>query len=448
MADWLDRPSPADVEAERALLGGLLQDPWRLVDLGRELKPDDFYRPEHGALFRLLLVMQATGKDIDLVTVAAELVKGEGADRYGGAGYVAELPEHCPSTENLRTYVASILATSQRRAVLKQLLVGVERVYDGHQDPAMLAQETSTALLEATAGGPSRDLLDAVELHAEWVDTRTKVEEGRAREVRVPTGLTGLDAMLTGGGLLGGQLVVVGGRPGMGKTALALAICDHVAEQGWPVLYVSAEQPRQQMLARLLARRMWCTTDELDPEDERLYNEAAEVRGLHIPDPSAPSTEWVDQQIARVIARTGNLGLVAIDYLQRMHHDKSRGETADTYIGRTVTESGILARKHGVPVLLLAQMNREIERRPKPRKGAATGAWWETERIVLPIKSDLRDTGKLEADADVILFPLNGPGCEVSGGDKLGCVVVGKQRNGPIGVAPVVWDGPSATYRS
>jgi replicative DNA helicase len=439
---------PQSVEAERSLLGGLMVDPVQLAEVARKVAPPDFYRPEHQKLFELLLTMQAAGRGIDLVTVAAEVMKGTGADRFGGAGYVAELPEHCPSTANLPHYAALVLEASLHRRILTVLDTMKDRVTEGLTEPAEVVHEAVARLTEGgLRDGAERTTWTAVETHAEWVERRRQEAAGTAVARYVPTGFVELDVCLTGGGLAGGQLVLVGGRPGMGKTGFALACAVDMALAGHVVLFVTLEQSHEEMWARAMSTLTGVGTGDLDvtdPTDPGIADASRRLGSLVFLDVAKAGVREVDHEAARVRARFGKLHAIFIDYVQLMKHDQRHGETPATYIGRTSTGLKQLARKLGTPVVLLSQLNREVEKREGARvKDAST--WWES--VPLPRPSDLLASGQLEADADVILFPVSGAGYQLED-RQLGAVVVAKQRNGPTGVFPLAWDAGSATYRN
>lgn len=441
----VDRVMPEAVDSERSLLGGLLQDPVQLVEIGRALKPSDFYRPDHGALFGLLQVMHGAGIGIDLVTVVQEMMKGSGPDRYGGAGYVCELPESCPSTSNLQYYAGHIFETSIRRDLIRKMTEALDDAYGRTIPPATLAARTATDLVEAgTRASVKQTLWPMPDAHEQWKTRQTDVETGGVPQ-SLPTGMWQLDEMLTGGGLVGGQLVVVGGRPGMGKTGFALALACNVARLHRPVLFVTLEQRVQEMHLRALAITTGRSAERLnhaDPEDELLDEHSNELEHLVFFDQPAGVGD-IDREAQRMVARYSTVSLVVVDYLQLMTHERDRGLSTADSIGRTMAGLKALAKKCNCPVVVLSQLNREVEKRSAPRTKNPE-QWWK--EVAAPEPADLRDSGHIEANADIILFPISAQGYGVTP-PTLGAVVVAKHRNGPTGAFGMAWDGPCGTYR-
>ena len=449
----MDHPTPAAVDAERALLGGILMDGRELVELSRTVRPEDFYRPEHGALFRLLQVMQATGAGTDLVSVCEKLVRSEdNGSRYGGMAYVAELPEHLPSTGSLAYYAERVVCLSQARAMIAATMQAVEELHVA-DDPSRVASLAAGRLVELAARSQAkRTTWSMTELHQDWQQGQDDVEAGCVPDP-LPTGIGQLDKLLTGGGLHPGQLVVVGGQPGMGKTGLALAVATHVAAMGRPVAFQSIEQPQSEIFLRALAVRLEEDTGVLSQQpsdDEPIARASDELGTLYVTHLPGQTMRQVELEVARVVARAGACKLVVIDHLHMVHHEKERDELVSTYVGRSAQQAKEIATKFQVPVMLLAQMNRGINARTAPpKKDRRTDDWWEG--VALPIAGDLRDSGTIEAMADVILFPVNAVGCKSvrdPGDEELGAIVIAKQRNGPTGVVPVQWHGKCATYRA
>lgn len=443
----LDQPDPKAVEAERALLGGLLQEPNELVEVCRTLRPDDFYRPEHGALYALLLAMQAKGEPIDMITVADRMIRGGRMERFGGPAYVAELPEHAPSTANLDYYARIIVRKAQLRQMIATCLDLANRAYSDDGDLSLLASGGAVQLTEIGSRVSAKQALWTMEeLGVEYEQDAGGEELG---SVAPPLGYglgSQLDEMLNGGAQ-GGELVVIGGRPGMGKTGFAIGRLVHWARMGRGVLLASIEQRRKEIHLRNLAVALGQTTAEIKswPADD------AERRGcerdmvtLQVFDHSRPTMKEIEAQAARVQARWGKCAAIAIDYLKLVNHERERGDRPDQYIGRSAEQAKQLARKFDCPVLLLAQLNRKGEElKPSRRKSKGT-AWWD--KVALPEDSHLRDSGDIEAHADVILFPVSGAGYDLPD-PGLGAVKVAKNRNGKTGVVPLRWDGPCATYR-
>ena len=455
-----------DWRAERSLLGGLLMEPGHLARFIDDLHPRDFYRPEHGALYQLLVEMQQQGQGIDLVTVTARMGAGpRDSDRWGGVGYVATLPEACPSTENLRTYAAIVIENARVRrlrdvaAMLYNAACGSGPF--GDMPSGEIADEWIPRLAElAAVRGAKKHTVSLREAWAEAQNERLDREAG-ALPPPVYTGFgkgseasPGLDRLLA---LEAGDLVVIGGEPSMGKSALAQAFAMELAIQGAGVSYHSLEMGRVKLVRRLAAYVLHIPTEKLkqgdltDQEEDDVARFTRDVDDerfpLHITDRPGVHIDQVAAE-ARVQWARGGLRAVFIDHLHLMNFRQRKGESKSSAIGDTTGAAKKMARELGVVVFLLSQLTREAARRPDPRKRRDKdkgGGWWE--EVATPKVSDLRESGAIEADADAILFPIHASKCGIDHTPRAGAVIVAKQRDGRLGTVGVEWDGPCAAYR-
>ncbi len=450
-------PKPLESErVERSLLGGLLQDPSQLSLLAGDLSASDFYAPHHARLYTLLCAMAQGGVAIDLVTVMASVMFPR-PDDYGGAGYVAQLPEHCPSTSNLGSY-ADIVREHARVRRLRTLATELVNASYGTGNYAgmpsgEIADEWISRLTElAVTRGQKKH---TASLHESWVEAENERLDREAGSLAPPvaTRFPGLDKLIE---CRPGDLVVIGGVPSMGKSALAQAFAMEFVHAGGSVQYSSLEMPRRRLALRFAAYILGIPTDrlrtwDLSGEEEREVGifvrrlEAGELR-LQITDRPRVNIGQVAAE-ARALWARGGLRAVFIDHLHLMNH--GRWENRNTAIGETTSGAKALALELNVPVYLLSQLNRTAARRPDPRASRAKMAppWWE--EVAQPQLSDLRDSGNIEADADTVLFPIHASKCGLEGPKMatLGAIIVAKQRDGALGVVPCEWDGPCAAYR-
>lgn len=442
--NWLDRPSPERTEAERALLGGLITDPAQLSPIAQLIEAGDFYRPEHGALFRLLLTMQAGGVGIDLVTVAD--AARASLDRYGGAAYLAELPEHAVSTSNLPFYAEQIVEAAQLRGLIAGVTDAIGQAFDQARPAAEIRSELLAGLARlAERGKRVRHTANLEELF-QALEVQWEEEELHAVPPPLSTGIPELDRVLDGG-LHPGQLVTVAGVTGMGKSALALGMAQGWAAIGRTVSYHSLEMPKRwDMTARAVASATGVSIRGVrrgaSADLETLRTAARERRTLIIND--RPRVSLADVSLeARRLWSAGSLSAVVIDYLGLMSHPRERGDRMDQAIGATMGGLKQLAIELGISVVVLAQCNRSIDRRETPETPGE--AWYE--KIPLPQLSDLRDSGEIEHASDVVLFPIAAARYGLTGGlENHGAILVAKQRNGPRAIVPCRWDGRSARY--
>lgn len=441
MTSWLDKPAPQAIASERALLGGLLQDGDRVLEIVRLVTPEAFYRRDHGALFRLIVTMAGAGVAVDLVTVSDYAMRGGEPERYGGLAYIAELPEHCPSTANLAHYAQVVREKHQLRTLIERTIGVVESAYDHDGSPAPLVTRLTSELQALVSNDGKREVWSFDDAYEDWAQTRDAVELG-AEEPPLATGFHDLDQLLLGG-LPPSHCTVLGGRPGAGKTGLALAWVVRWALAGRAGVF-ALEEGRQAMVARALQVAHAMSAEQLlevDPFDPEFRGTARLMRALQLLDRPSVSVDDVDRAAALTEAVHGRCSFIVVDYLQRMNHRRERGESPATYIGRTAKDLLALAKKYGARLVILSQLNREVEKRAA-RRGPRT-AWWE--RHAMPQASDLRESGEIEAVADLILCPVNGP--QYGEDADLGALVIAKNRRGPTGVLPATWCGPQATYR-
>lgn len=440
--------SSAELTAERALLGGLLMDADQLAQVLEIVHADDFYRPEHGELLALLAEMARQNEPIDLVTVSSWMVtRSLKGDRYGGAGYVAELPEHCPSSANLTTYAATV----RRGAELRRLVeVGVamanaahgsaididgEHLVEPGSAPAEIGEQVSARILKIVSRRDSTD--GTAEEVVAVVDEIVRARAGNTQP-GLPTGIVALDEA-TDGGPRPTDLVVLAGRPGMGKTSLALNITEHhLADLGWPVGWFSQEMSKGQLLQRLLATvanvplRLLRTPRLLtDEQVDHLSYCAQQIRrwplyiddraGLTIAQVRAKSLQW----------KLRGVRSIWLDYLQlcSASHPKMNKTEA---IGEVSTGCKKIAKDLEVMFGLLSQLNRDVEKRADKR----------------PIQADLRDSGQIEQDADLIWFTYRDVVYNPSTSDPNAAEInVAKYRNGLPAVAKCAFDGSITRFR-
>lgn len=466
-----------DLSAERALLGGLLTSPTEFFTVGGAVRAEDFYRREHGELFTLLRAMLDERVPVDLVTVSERILRTRSADRYGGAAYVAELPEAAPSTANLRYYAEVVADWSARRRAL-EVVRQVERAILGEEVAGVSSLDAvdvvqrGAAALAATATTRTRNSWTAGEAWALMYDelaADAEAPEDEAPAGVVPTGFStpipdgDLDALLNGG-FRPGDLVVVGGMPSMGKSAFALASGAMAAREGARGLYFSVEPRRPEWTKRLASFYTGVPLDRLlEPRrlEQHEWDRLADWRETVASEVSFPLHYQPGADVRAVVQRArqealgGGLHFVVVDHLQLMQHPRARGELKSSAIGETTHRLKELAGELQCVVVLLSQITREavkIDGRTRPRRTTDV-AWWN--QVYIPRPSDLKESGDIEQDADIVLFPMSYAKAAAEGlvvgapvvRPDAGLVAVVKNRNGALGIAHARWDGPCACYR-
>lgn len=423
---------PHAIEAERALLGGLIQQPASLDAIRREVTDEDFWREDHKLLYKLLLSMFDNEEAIDLVTLPERVQRTGEPSRYGGVAYVIELPEHAPSTANLEHYAGLIRAKSMLRQLMS---LGSELTSSASRHPddveALLDKTTAELVRLATSGRGGKRWHEVSVVVDEEI---LKYEElsSRAGEdtVGLSSGFTHLDKMTAG--FQPGDLVILAARPSMGKTALALNLALNGALiDGAGIGIYSLEMSRHQLVSRLLcslglidASRL--RTGQLEEEDwTRLLEASDRLRALsiHINDRPGLTIGEVRADAMQLKANNPELGLIVLDYLQLMGATDPRASRVQQ-VSEMSRGLKALAKDVNVPVIALSQLSRGVESRQDKR----------------PMMSDLRESGAIEQDADVIMFIYRDEYYNPESADQgLAEVIIAKQRNGPVGTVKLAF---------
>ena len=431
---------PHNWETERSLLGGMLLDSRQIPDLLERVGAADFARPNHRALFELLVQLQEAQGAVDIVSLLDEVEKRDGGEDLGGAAYLAGLPSACPSIDNLGVYAQRVRDHAVRRRLLEAAQAIVEDVNDGAADLPSLLDSAEKRIFEVAQLSGSRDWHPLATI----VDEQLRAIEERASHpgevTGIPTGFVDLDRMLSG--LHGSDLLILAARPAMGKTALALNVAMNAAVgAGVGVGVFSLEMSRQQLVSRLLcadarvdAQRV--RTGQVDGEDWRRLGAAADRLNqlrVFIDDTPGLTIAQLRSKARRLRTECPDLGLLVVDYLQLMQGTGGGKETRENAISAISRGLKILAKDLGIPVLALSQLNRSLESRADKR----------------PLPSDLRESGAVEQDADVILFIYRDEVYNPDSADKgVAEIIVAKQRNGPIGKVKLAFLGQYTLFQN
>lgn len=423
------------LEAEHGVLGAMLRQPHLIDLLSEDLAPDAFAWEDNADLYRLILEMHGDGKPIDVITLSdrrASLSSGTVV-----LAYAAEIQANTPSVANAKYYAQII----RERAVCRQLADAAERINElAHEkadveDKISQAQSIVLGLDAKGADGECQMIGDILTEHVEILQQRLdRFEQGIVMD-GLGSGIPDLDKFTQG--LKGGQMIVVAGRPAMGKTTLAMNVAADVAiNQRRPVLVVSLEMTKTQLMDRLLAaaggiplpslKTGECASDysaELAAATLRLRD--APICVSDVPVMTMPRIRSIARRQAH---RMGGLGLVVIDYLGLMEGE-GKGRTEDvTAMSRQIK---LLARELECPVIVLSQLNRGCESRPDKR----------------PVLSDLRESGAIEQDADIVMFVYRDEVYHPNTQDKgIGEILIRKNRDGEIGIVPTVFQGDRSRF--
>jgi replicative DNA helicase len=434
------RPFPHSVEFERSLLGGLIRNQSRFSDVAAVLAPSHFYRPDHAALYELMLTRWLNGKEVDAVTVTAAVVESERPDRFGGIPYVVELPDQVPSTANLMHYAVEIRDRSTRRLLIAEMQGATDALFDTSLDApatvgAFMIEASRLTRGHDRGGGTYEQAIDEADAFVEATWARGDGLAG------LSTGLYALDQITLG--LQPAKLYIIGARPGLGKTALAIGFAEAVAAQEKWTAFFSLEMPRREMALRSVSRLSKIPFERiirgprpggLEPHEFERYHEAmrrVKEYPIAIYDRSMSVQDVVTATKAELQLRGPALGMVVVDYLQKMRMSGRTGANRENEISEMSGALKNLALDTGLPIVVAAQLSRKLEERKDKR----------------PIPSDLRESGSIEQDADVILFPFReGYYDKYHPHQEVAEVDVAKQRGGRTGKIDCMWDGPTTSF--
>lgn len=439
--DYLRVP-PHSVEAEQSVLGGLLLDnsAWdRIADM---INDDDFYRFDHRIIWQHITRLIGLARPADVVTVYESLTTAGKAEESGGLAYLNALAHNTPSAANIRRYAEIV----RERAMLRKLVSVADDIASAAFNPQgkearQILDDAESRVFQIAQEGArgGKGFQDIQPLLAQVVERIDELyhREGDSEVTGVPTGFVDLDRMTSG--FQPGDLIIVAGRPSMGKTSLSMNIGEHVAiEQGLPVAVFSMEMGAVQLAMRMVGsvgmldqHRM--RTGKLTEEDwPRLTHAVQKVQEAQIYIDESPGLTAMEvrARARRLSRQCGQLGLIVIDYLQLMS-GSSGSENRATEISEISRALKGLARELNCPLVALSQLNRSLEQRPNKR----------------PIMSDLRESGAIEQDADLILFIYRDEVYNPDSPDKgTAELIIGKQRNGPIGTVRVAFQGSSTRF--
>ncbi|MEM7100600.1 MAG: replicative DNA helicase [Pseudomonadota bacterium] len=416
---------PNSLEAEQSVLGGLMLDDQAWFDLVEIVSGSDFYQTRHTIIFEAMMALANADQPLDAVTLAEQLRSKGQLEKAGGIAYLAELAEATLGASNVLAYARIV----RERAVMRQLIGAANKIADSvfapeGKDSGALVEMAEQAVFEISEqsgkeGGPEK----VVPLLEEAVKKVEFLYNNKGAVTGVPTGFTDLDKKTAG--LQPSDLIIVAARPSMGKTAFSVNMVEHAVMQGGSVLVFSMEMPSEQIVMRMLSSlgridQTRLRTGELQDDDWSRFTGAVKQlrdKSLFVDDTPALTPGDLRSRCRRIAREAGGLDMIVVDYLQLMRTaDKSESRTGEiSEISRSLKA---LAKEMRCPVVALSQLNRALEQRPDKR----------------PLMSDLRESGAIEQDADVILFIYRDEVYNENTDDKgIAEIIIGKQRNGPIG---------------
>lgn len=432
---------PHSVEAEQAVLGGLMLTNDSFDTVASVISEKDFFAQDHQLIFENMRALSAESKPLDVITLSETLQNNNELDQVGGAAYLVELANNTPSSANIGAYAQIVL----ERSIIRQLITAASDIVKKGFNP--LGSDSSALLAEA-----ERKLSDIIEnrpklggfrgvneLLKEAVERIDELFNTDADITGISTGFTELDSMTSG--WQKADLVIVAGRPSMGKTSFAMNMVEHaVLHQDKPVLVFSLEMPASQLIMRLMSSlgkidQTRMRSGSLSEDDwPRLSSAASRLkdRPLFIDDTPGIKPMELRNQIRQLAREQGEPGLIMVDYLQLMSGSVPT-ENRTNEITQISRELKNIAREFNCPLIALSQLSRNLENRPNKR----------------PINSDLRESGAIEQDADVIAFIYRDEVYNEESPDKgVAEIIIGKQRNGPIGTCNLAFLGKYTRFEN
>ena len=429
------RVPPHSLQAEQAVLGGLMLDNGGWDRVADQVCAEDFYRREHQLIFSAIASLAEVNRPFDVVTLSEALERQEALADVGGLAYLGMLANDTPSATNIQAYAAIV----REQSVVRQLIrVGNLIAESGFRPKGRKAHELldhaenmvfQIAEQQARGGGGFRAIGRLL------TETINRIEELYGSEdalTGLSSGFTDFDTKTSG--LQKSDLIIVAGRPSMGKTTFAMNIAENVAvTSGLPVAIFSMEMPGEALTMRMISslgrvNQQAVRSGKLEEDDWPRVTSAVNILNntkLFIDDTPALTPTELRARCRRLVREQGGLGLVVIDYLQLMQAPES-GENRATEISAISRSLKALAKELNVPVMALSQLNRSLEQRPNKR----------------PVMSDLRESGAIEQDADLIAFIYRDEVYNEDSPDKGKAeIIIGKQRNGPIGTVMLTFQG-------
>jgi replicative DNA helicase len=435
---------PHAIEAEQAVLGGLMLDNNAWDHIADRIVEQDFYRLDHRTIYRIMADLVLQSKPLDIITVSEALERSKELDIVGGLNYLGGLAKNTPTSANIAAYADIV----RERAILRRLIeVGgeiSESAFDpGNRKAQELLDDAERKVFSIAPKGGHGTSVGPEHIAAILTRTTDRIDalfHAKSPITGVPTGFTDFDNMTAG--LQASDLIIVAGRPSMGKTAFAVNLAEYaVMKNEGAVLIFSMEMPSESLAMRMLSslgriEQQRIRTGQLEDDDWPRVSAAISMlhsKKLLIDDSGALSPFEVRARARRVAREYGGLGLIVVDYLQLMRvpgHSENRA-TEISEISRSLKA---LARELNVPVVVLSQLNRGLEQRPDKR----------------PMMSDLRESGAIEQDADLIVFIYRDEVYNKESNDNKGTaeIIIGKQRNGPIGSVKLTFLGQFARFEN
>ena len=428
----LGKVPPHDIEAEQAVLGCMLTDQDAVTSAVEKLKPEDFYREDNKIIYSAIINLYNKAQPIDVITLKSELTYMGKFDAVGGLEYIAELPEKVPTTSNVDRYIKIVEEKSMLRNLIKTANDIIEMGYEQSDEVEDIMDNAEKKIFNVMQRKNQTGYTSISDI---LVDSFTRLEElynQKQHITGVPTGFIQLDDKTAG--LHGSELILIAARPAMGKTAFALNIATYASTRAnVPVAIFSLEMSKEQLANRILCSEALVDSNNVrtgklnDEELAKLAETSGELSQAPIYVDDTPGISIMEIRAkCRKMKLEKNIGLVIIDYLQLIQGSSKNANNRVNEIGEISRSLKILAKELNVPVIALSQLSRAVESREDHR----------------PMLSDLRESGSIEQDADIVMFLYRDDYYnEESTKKNIAEVIIAKQRSGSTGTVELAWMG-------
>ncbi len=433
-----ERLPPHSLEAEKSVLGGLLVDPSSIDLVQNRLSPTDFYKPSHTIIFEAILSLVLKSESVDFLTVSHYLTSKNQLSQVGGAAYLAELAEATLGAANLESYVEIVANTSLLRKLIATSQKISGRAFQGDFESVdAFLNEVEAEIFKLSENNNKEDLVKSADIVKDAINKIEELYKRKTDITGIATGFKDLDKITAG--LHGGELIIIAARPSMGKTAFSLNLAQHMTlREKKSVAYFSLEMGKEQLMMRMLASEAKIDMGQLrvgrvaDTAWHDLITAASKLSEakFYVDETSALSPYELRAKCRRLKSRVG-LDCVIVDYLQLMEikRPSESRERVISEISKTLKE---IAKELKIPVIALAQLNRGVESRTDRR----------------PMLSDLRESGSIEQDADIIMMLYRDEYYEKESSEYKGQaeILIGKHRNGPTGMVRLAFKASTGTF--
>ncbi|MCR6108532.1 replicative DNA helicase [Salipaludibacillus agaradhaerens] len=431
MTDFFaDRTPPQNIEAEQAVLGAIFLEDQALITASERLIPEDFYRVAHQRIYSVMLELSSKSEPVDLVTVTSELETKNWLEETGGVSYLSDLANAVPTAANISYYSQIVEEKSLLRKLIRVATNIATEGYAADEDVEAILSDAEKAILEVAQKRSAGEFADIKDVLIEAFDKIEMLQHTAGEVTGIPTGFTELDRITAG--FQRNDLVIVAARPSVGKTAFALNISQNVATKtDENVAIFSLEMGADQLVMRMLcaegnidAQRL--RTGRLEDEDwQRLTMAMGSLSkaGIYIDDTPGIKVKDIRAK-CRKLKKERGLGMIMIDYLQLIQGDSRSGEGRQQEVSEISRELKGLARELELPVIALSQLSRGVESRQDKR----------------PMMSDIRESGSIEQDADIVAFLYRDDYYDQESENKdIIEIIIAKQRNGPVGTVELAF---------